>query len=255
MATYVISDIHGCFDEFMKMLAAIRLQCTDELIIAGDIVDRGPKTYEMLQWMLQKPENVIYLPGNHDVGFAGYLEELRRHGVCMDYYHTIAQLQKRGIAVSQMLQWKKIFTQLQYYVKRNINGRDFYIAHAGVPSCAYAERMFGAWEVGQARGHKKQNLIDYYLWSREEVLQTGGEAQSTVIFGHTPTISMNNFTYHDGKVWEWLRQSDGCRFVGIDCGCVYGYYGHGNARLACLRLEDGKVWYVDSFGKNRQEIY
>ena len=36
MATYVMSDIHGCYDEFVSMLDKIRLSEDDEIILAGD---------------------------------------------------------------------------------------------------------------------------------------------------------------------------------------------------------------------------
>ena len=40
MSTYVMSDIHGCYSELMKMLEKIKFDPKkDELIIAGDIID------------------------------------------------------------------------------------------------------------------------------------------------------------------------------------------------------------------------
>ena len=48
MSTYVISDIHGCFSAFQRMLEKINFSDNDKLIIAGDIIDRGPENYEML---------------------------------------------------------------------------------------------------------------------------------------------------------------------------------------------------------------
>lgn len=42
IAIYVISDIHGEYDLFMKMLEKIKFQDTDTLYILGDILDRGP---------------------------------------------------------------------------------------------------------------------------------------------------------------------------------------------------------------------
>lgn len=69
MSTYAISDIHGCYDEFMALLRKISLQEEDELILLGDYIDRGPKSYEMLKWLENVPANVVTLKGNHDDGF------------------------------------------------------------------------------------------------------------------------------------------------------------------------------------------
>ncbi len=51
MSTYVISDIHGCFDEFQTMLGRIGLTAEDRLILAGDYIDRGKQNLEMLRWL------------------------------------------------------------------------------------------------------------------------------------------------------------------------------------------------------------
>ena len=41
MSTYVMSDIHGCFDEFMQMLDLINFSSADELYVLGDGVFDG----------------------------------------------------------------------------------------------------------------------------------------------------------------------------------------------------------------------
>ena len=56
--TYVMSDLHGCFDELNAMLAKIGFSDQDKLILAGDYIDRGSQNYEMLCWMEQVPQNI-----------------------------------------------------------------------------------------------------------------------------------------------------------------------------------------------------
>ena len=41
MGSYVISDIHGCYDELIRMLEKINLEDSDTLICAGDYVDKN----------------------------------------------------------------------------------------------------------------------------------------------------------------------------------------------------------------------
>ena len=45
----IISDIHGCFDEFMQMLDLINFSSADELYVLGDVIDRGPEPIKCLQ--------------------------------------------------------------------------------------------------------------------------------------------------------------------------------------------------------------
>ncbi|WP_276948806.1 metallophosphoesterase [Acetatifactor muris] len=66
MSTYVISDIHGCCNEFLSMLEKIRFSESDNLILAGDYIDRGKQSYEMLKWLEQCLPNVLLLRGNHE---------------------------------------------------------------------------------------------------------------------------------------------------------------------------------------------
>ena len=42
----------------------------DRLILAGDLIERVPKNYEMPQWIEEKPQNVITILGNHEYEFA-----------------------------------------------------------------------------------------------------------------------------------------------------------------------------------------
>ena len=38
---YLISDIHGCYDQYRQLLQKINFSSQDELYVLGDAVDRG----------------------------------------------------------------------------------------------------------------------------------------------------------------------------------------------------------------------
>ena len=76
MSTYVMSDLHGCFDEFQKMLKKLNFSDEDQLIIAGDYIDRGKQSLEMMEWIKNPPENVVLIKGNHDEEFIYYIDIL-----------------------------------------------------------------------------------------------------------------------------------------------------------------------------------
>ena len=70
MARYVIGDIHGCYDEFMELLQAINFNLgTDQLYLLGDILNRGPKSIEVLEWVIKNSNKVISVLGNHEIYF------------------------------------------------------------------------------------------------------------------------------------------------------------------------------------------
>ena len=77
MSTYIMTDIHGHYIAMRKMLEKIGFLAGDRLICAGDYIDRGPESWEMLKWMESPGENVILIRGNHEQEFAYYVELMR----------------------------------------------------------------------------------------------------------------------------------------------------------------------------------
>ena len=64
--TYVMSDLHGMYDRFIAMLEKIDFSDSDELFIIGDIIDRGERPVDILEYVMDKP-NITVLLGNHEV--------------------------------------------------------------------------------------------------------------------------------------------------------------------------------------------
>lgn len=67
MATYVIGDLQGCFDELQRLLDSLHYAPEkDVLWFAGDIVNRGPKSLECLRFVKDLGERAKMVLGNHD---------------------------------------------------------------------------------------------------------------------------------------------------------------------------------------------
>ncbi|WP_027084428.1 metallophosphoesterase family protein [Cohnella panacarvi] len=67
--TIIISDIHGCIDEFNELLDNVRFnRNSDQLILLGDYVDRGPASKDVVERTMELvlQDNAIALRGNHD---------------------------------------------------------------------------------------------------------------------------------------------------------------------------------------------
>ena len=76
MSIYVMSDMHGLYDRYLKMLELIRFSDEDELYILGDMIDRGPDGIPILLDMMERP-NVIPFLGNHEWMMLAYLEGMK----------------------------------------------------------------------------------------------------------------------------------------------------------------------------------
>lgn len=257
--TYVISDIHGCYDDFISMLEQIDFSENDQLILAGDYIDRGNKNFEMLKWIENAPYNVLLVKGNHDVEFAqcinilssfvGQLnikvsttEELLKvyllikeefNNDMFDYYGTIKQLiVEHNVTLLDLNNWKKMIDIMPYYFKITINGQKHIITHAGY----IANEDFNMIET------QYEDIESFYIYARDDSIKHGGQKDTTIIFGHTPTIMQGRF-YNEGDVYKCTDYKSNCIFYNIDCGKVYYSEKYKDAKLSCIRLEDKKIYY------------
>lgn len=265
MSTYVISDIHGCYDEFLRMLDTIGFSDADELYLAGDCIEKGRQTYEMLKWIEDAPANVYFVRGNHEDEFAAYvdlmcmIDEKGKLGTdfsshedtaalyktvkylikyknlsvpYFDLYGTIAGLlDNHTVSLDDLCRWAEMIRKMPFYIELNVNGKTCIVVHAG-----YTEdeksivRRFGSPE-------------QFYLYARKESCKLGGRKHAIIIAGHTPTIAEGEFAYNEGNVFRYHNRWKDCTFYDIDCGCVFrGRYP--GAKLACLRMEDEKIFYI-----------
>jgi bis(5'-nucleosyl)-tetraphosphatase (symmetrical) len=79
MATYAIGDIQGCFRTLERLLRAIRFDpAADRLWLVGDLVNRGPRSLEVLRWARALEKRLSLVLGNHDLHLIGRALGLRR---------------------------------------------------------------------------------------------------------------------------------------------------------------------------------
>lgn len=65
---FVVSDIHGFYDELISALREAGFDSTNKdhvFVCCGDYFDRGPKPYEVMQFIMSLP-NKILIKGNHE---------------------------------------------------------------------------------------------------------------------------------------------------------------------------------------------
>ncbi len=68
MATYAVGDIQGCFSDLLKLLDKMKFDWDkDKLWVCGDLVNRGPQSLNVVQYLYQYRDRVRIVLGNHDL--------------------------------------------------------------------------------------------------------------------------------------------------------------------------------------------
>lgn len=261
MSTYIMTDIHGHYDAMRNMLDKIGFSVHDRLICAGDYIDRGPKSYEMLTWIENPGENVILVRGNHDEEFAYYVELMARIlgkgdrktdrledtlsayqaakqlTSYFDYYGTVSSLiRKREVTFRQLSRWAACIRKMPYFYELPMHGRRCIIVHGG-----YTENF--QYLQGVETDYSYHSPEEFYLTARDDAYMYGGVEHGMILAGHTPTTAKYELPFNHGKVYRAYDEETDCIFYDLDCG--YGWKeSTPEARLACLRLEDMRIFYL-----------
>jgi bis(5'-nucleosyl)-tetraphosphatase (symmetrical) len=125
MAVYAIGDVQGCYDELVKLLDRINYDPTvDQIWLAGDIVNRGPNSLDVLRFAKNNPENVRVVLGNHDMHLIAMSANNFQHQHHMDTLQQVFDAED----CDELLFWLR--QQPLIYHDQQLG---FSMLHAGLP--------------------------------------------------------------------------------------------------------------------------
>lgn len=231
--TYCISDIHGELDRFEEMLKLIGFNDNDTLYILGDVVDRGRKSIDILERIIDSP-NMKMILGNHEKMMLDVIapkeclitrdiSEYRQLWLLNGGKETFREFTyKRTAQEKQRI--IRFLRSLPLFLDLEIGEKRFHLVHG------YPTRLISGYPI--------ENKDDC-IWKRVSSATTLSrfiDKNTICIVGHTPTPYLTQNFSKPFKIYH----GDG--WIDIDCAC--GNLGVENRRLACLRLEDMKEFYV-----------
>ena len=213
---YVMSDIHGEYEKYKNMLKEIKFSDDDMLYVIGDVIDRSAGGLDILKDLMER-KNAILIRGNHEQMCLDTLGPVSVYNARQLWQSNGGSCTRREMlycmTAPERRKVLKFIEKTPFFMDVEVNGTPYHLVH-GYPSA--------------------DNDNETRIWGRVE---KGKKVDwpCMVIVGHTPTV------YLAGDDAEQYTIFHGDGFIDIDCGC-------GNEtkkrRLACLRLDDMKEFYV-----------
>lgn len=234
---YAVSDIHGCYDEFLELLEKIQFSEEDELFLVGDLVDRGPKPVKLLKDLMLR-SNIYTIMGNHDYMAYRVLKKMNveitdqnaeSHLTADDITGYLHWTQDGGDVTakqfSKLDEWDKedildYLSDASFYEEVHVGGKHYILVHGGLSNFS-KDRSLGDYDLSELLFQSPDYNKRYF--EEENVF---------LLTGHTPTLSI------PGHEKPEIYRKNG--HIAIDCGCVFG------GRLAAICLDTGEEYYVDS---------
>ncbi len=85
MAVWAIGDIQGCNDPLQELLKKISFNSKkDTLWIAGDLVNRGKQSLEVLEYLYSIKQSVVIVLGNHDIALIAAYYGIKKSNKSID---------------------------------------------------------------------------------------------------------------------------------------------------------------------------
>jgi len=264
MATFAVGDVHGCWDTLRRLLDRLPFEpVRDRLWLVGDLVNRGPRSLEVLRWARETAaamgERFAVVLGNHDLRLLALAAGVTRPKRLDTLGHLLAA--EDG---GELVAW----LGGRPFVHRDENGEEgWMMVHAGfLPewTVADAEAAGRRAEAALAGPMRNAVLIRGPVDSATDDPALRPLRQALVAFTLLRTLDAEGRPCHDSGPPEeapegcvpWFRapgrRSAGRRIVcghwaalgfhredgvlALDSGCVWGQ------GLTAVRLDDGEVF-------------
>lgn len=77
MPTYAVGDVHGRLETLKRLLSELKFGPADQLLLVGDLVNRGPQSIELLRFVQSMGSSAVTVLGNHDLYLLAHAEGVR----------------------------------------------------------------------------------------------------------------------------------------------------------------------------------
>ena len=226
---YAISDLHGRYDLFKKMLERIGFSDSDTLYLLGDCLDRGSDGCKIILDLANRM-NVVPIIGNHDFLAFYVLSKLSRAlkpGEEADLSEIIGAWlmdggkstldEFRALSPSEQKLVLSSIADFRNYAELKVGGREFVLCHGGISGYT-PDRPLSDYSV------------ENFIFKRTDYSKPIFTGNKYLVTGHTPTAAIEGAT--EGKIYRANNH------IAIDCGAVF------DLGLGCICLDTLEEFYV-----------
>ncbi|MFY9179672.1 MAG: symmetrical bis(5'-nucleosyl)-tetraphosphatase [Venatoribacter sp.] len=266
MATYAIGDVQGCFEPLQRLLAKVKFKPEQDCLwFAGDLVNRGPRSLEVLRFIKGLPHKQVVL-GNHDlhllaVYYGGH--SLKKHDTMQDILaapdcdELLNWLRHQPLLVSSPNQeWCMTHaglppfwsvpqaTNLSQEVEQFIQSeqaKEFFAVMYGNHPDRWSERLTGL--------DRLRCIVNYltrmrFVGQANELDLVSKEGSGTAPAGFKPWFEYPRKSAPSKLLFGHWAALEGItntpNIYALDTGCVWG------SKLTALRLEDSQLFQVNA---------
>lgn len=182
---FAVGDIHGHFTRLQTALDAAGFDpAVDRLFSVGDLVDRGPESIDVDEWVLRKPW-FHAVRGNHEQMTVDSHAAGRTSDECGMHFINGGQW-FYGLSSVEQGCYASILQDLPLVVEVETTHGLIGIVHA---DCPYRDWKEFTWGIESGGLQESEHLSALCMWSRKRISDEDSEDVKNVravIVGHTP---------------------------------------------------------------------
>ena len=231
---YVISDIHGDYHSFYKMLLKKNFSSSDYLYILGDVVDKGSDNLYLLEF-IRHMENACLVKGNHEYLFERYLQGTITASLRDACGGSATRSEADSLPEEKKRELLAYLKALPIYKIITVEGEQYFLTHSGYNAdYAVQDPETGLVDIRKSVDQAAAADMERYLFSDDiHFIPASVRFDRKIIVGHYPVIFLPD--HGTARIYH------GSRYTDIDTGNERRDAG---GRLSCLRLDDGREFYV-----------
>ncbi|NUU37627.1 metallophosphoesterase [Pseudomonas sp. C2B4] len=201
---FAVGDIHGHFTRLRAALDAAGFDpAVDRLFSVGDLVDRGPESLDVDEWLLHKPW-FHAVRGNHEqMAIDSHIAGRTSNQCSLHFINGGAWFYE--LSRIEQGRYASLFQDLPLVIEVETAQGLIGIVHADVPRGSWGEMITALSESIADTDH----IAAMLLWSRKRLTDEnheGVEGIRAVVVGHTPLKQpavLGNVYHIDTAGWMW----------------------------------------------------